>query len=256
MMQTKDQRKTFLHPMALLAMPIAPIIVGLVMKMPWYSMMVMAVVLAVAVAVKPKVGLSFLGGMIAFIPIMWFGFALWMPAQPYGRVTPVIEWWPWSLSYDQALISFAGSFRLIATAFAFFVPFALVDRDVIGDSLIKQFRVSYRVVDILHFAPRFMARLRQDFHTSLHMMRVRSRGRYIIPAWVYAKATVPVIAASLMHSDELAISLESRGFGSRPMRTIRYARPFRVIDGFALVLVWTTGIAVPFLFDLNWLPQW
>lgn len=223
------------HPLAVLLMPLVYWLFVLRTELIGGHIVVILGVLLIVWWKRPRVALQLIVVGIVFIPLMWLGYVFWLPPEP-GDPIIVGSAGGWHVTRDVALFGLAGSLRVYAMGLLVVPPLVSVNWIVLVDTLISQFRIPYRILDIGIFANRYIARMRRDFRAARHLTRLRTRhGTNPIVA---LHSVVPVLTASLRHGEQLSNALDARGFDSRPTRTVHHAIPVRGIDGIILLVVW------------------
>lgn len=215
------------HPLVIVFLTVPAMLAVLLAHRPWFSITVLACcTLALAVS-KPRFAAVFIATAAALFLVLWIGMGLWLPREAATN----------------------GALRIVALSTLLVVPFSYVNWPVLADSLIDRFGVSYRVMDTVLLGERFTMLMRADLHTARKMARLRARGNSRRHARLFLGTMLPVLVASFRHSDELAIALDTRGFGAHPKRTVHQSRPLRAFDLTLLTDVWVGSSLLAVLFE-------
>lgn len=229
------------HPLAVLLMPMVYWFFVLRTELIGAHIVVIVGVLLIVIVKRPRVALQLVAVGIVLIPLMWVGYVLWLPPKP-GDPIILGDVHGWHVTRDVALFGVAGALRVYAMGLLIVPPLVSVNWVVVVDTLISQFHVPYRILDIGIFANRYIARMRRDFRATRHLTRLRTRhGTNPIVA---LHSVVPVLTASLRHGEQLSNALDARGFDSEPTRTVHHATPVRVADVLILLAVWSLLFAL------------
>lgn len=131
------------------------------------------------------------------------------------------------------------SLRLVAIlAVAIMSGASTAGEDVVR-ALVQQLRVPYRFGYAALAAMRFVPRFRREIEIIRQAQRARGIGFGPGPVgWVRRQLAtlVPLLAAAMRHADRVALSMDSRAFGYRPMRTERTPLPFGTTDAVVVVV--------------------
>lgn len=173
------------------------------------------------------------------VAALWLGFVPWLPVDASPPLTAL----PFSPTHLQALAALRGALRLTAAAMVVAVPAAWVQWRVLGDWLIERGVLPYRLVDAAAMGERLVARMLADLRQTRHLTELRSRGSRLTRLRYHWQAFVPTLIAAFRHGDELALSLESRGFGIDTTRTVHHAVPLLAKDVVVLALA-SAAVAV------------
>ncbi|MDO5729671.1 MAG: energy-coupling factor transporter transmembrane component T [Actinomycetaceae bacterium] len=229
------------HPLAVIAMPLVYWLFVLRTQLVGAHIVVIVGVLLIVLIKRPRVAVKLVAFGAVLIPLMWVGYVLWLP-EPAGD--PII-WGSasgWHITRGVALFGLAGALRVYAMGLLVVPPLVFVDWIIVVDTLIKHFRVPYRILDIGIFANRYVARMQRDFRAARHLTRLRTRrGTNPIVAF---HSVIPVLTASLRHGEQLSNALDARGFDSAPRRTVHHAQPVRIVDVVVLLAVWSLLFAL------------
>ena len=165
--------------------------------------------------------------------VIWCGTVTWLkPAN--GSSERLVDWLPVTTAQAQAALLPAAQFTVLTLQFIVIMSYVQWAR--VADTLIWQFRVPYRVIDVLGFGDRYATLLRQD------MRRIRQRKQLLQrkPAGWFSGGFSTIMAAlssALRHSEDVANALDARGFGSTRTRTVRHHARVRPHDYLLLVAV-------------------
>lgn len=229
------------HPIAIIFMPLVYWLYVLRTELIAAHVTIIAIVLFIVLLKRPPLALKLVAFGAVLIPLMWIGYVLWLPPQPGDAIV----WGSadgWLVTRGAAQFGLAGALRVYAMGILIIPPLVFVDWVVVVDTLISQFRVPYRILDIGMFTNRYIVRMSRDFHAARHLTRLRTRhGTNPIVA---IRSVIPVLTASLRHGEHLSNALDARGFDSNPTRTVHHARPVRVFDLLALLAVWSLLFAL------------
>lgn len=232
-----------LHPLAVVLLPIPAMVAVLLAEGVEYGLLCLSICLIAACFRGARFAFGVATLTFGIVAMVWCGFALSLPDDPLGRVSPAVEWLPFAPSEDRVLVALRGALRIAGLSALFIVPLAFVNWQVLSDTLIDRFRVPYRLVDVAGLSARFSTLIRRDIAASRALARQRSRGRPLRSLRLLSGLAVPVLMASFRHVDELAIAMEARGFGALPLRTVHCARRVRAGDLLVLLLVWAVSVA-------------
>lgn len=134
--------------------------------------------------------------------------------------------------------------RYPTTAALFVVPASFLRWSELADWLIARARIPYRLVDVVAIGERIVTLTRQDLATVWLLARQRGRGSLRRSVPLACASVVPVLVAAFRHADEVAVALESRGFGLHDTRTVHRVRLIRPTDIAILLLCWALTAAV------------
>lgn len=165
--------------------------------------------------------------------LIWCGTVMWIKPTS-GNTERLIDWLPLTTAQAQAALLPAAQFTVLTLQFIVIMSFVQWAR--VADTLIWQFRVPYRVIDVLGFGDRYATLLRQD------MRRIRQRKQLLQrkPAGWFSggfSTIMAALASALRHSEDVANALDARGFGSTRTRTVRHHARVRPHDYLLLVAV-------------------
>ena len=165
--------------------------------------------------------------------LIWCGTVMWIKPTS-GNTERLIDWLPLTTAQAQAALLPAAQFTVLTLQFIVIVSYVQWAR--VADTLIWQFRVPYRVIDVLGFGDRYATLLRQD------MRRIRQRKQLLQrkPAGWFSggfSTIMAALASALRHSEDVANALDARGFGSTRTRTVRHHARVRPHDYLLLVAV-------------------
>ncbi|AHI21394.1 MULTISPECIES: energy-coupling factor transporter transmembrane component T [Actinomycetes] len=217
-----NSRRWVPHPLIIVLLTVPAQLAVLLAQRPWFSITVLACCLLVTVVTKPRFAAVFIAAAGALSLVLWVGMGLWLPLEAATN----------------------GALRIVALSALLVVPFFYVNWPVLADSLIDRFRVSYRVMDTVLLGERFTMLMRADLRTARRMARLRARGSIRGQTRLLLRTTLPVLVASFRHSDELALALDTRGFGAHPKRTVHQSRPLRAFELAILIAVWVCSIFI------------
>lgn len=233
-----------LHPLVLVLMPLPGFLAVLISSGATFHLIVVLAMLAICLLARPRFALAFCAILVTGGTMLWIGYLLWMPAEPYGSPSPPLWDGPLSPTRDQAVAAGVGALRLTALTALLIIPGAFIRWRVLGDWLIGRARVSYRIIDVLALGDRLTVLLLADLRTAWHLALLRTRARGMRRVGQLLRSILPVLVAAFRHGDQLALTLDSRGFGALPSRTLHDFAPLRTRDVCALVAAWLLTPAV------------
>lgn len=234
-------RRPLVHPAAIVIAPVPAMVVVLVTDRLIFGLVAVALSLLVAFARGLRAGLALLGVVAVAGAVLWIGFAASLPRQPDEAL---VTWLPVPITWDGLTVATRGTLRVVGVM-ALFVASALWARwRVLTDTCIGLWRSPYRLFDVTGLGRRFAVLIRSDIAAVRAQALLRSRGRRLRAARASARMTVPVLMAAFRHTDQLAIAMDARGFGSSPTRTVHDAWPLRIGDAVFVVAVWAATWAL------------
>jgi energy-coupling factor transport system permease protein len=213
------------HPIAVALLAVPALVAVLVDDEPWFGLVAVGCCAVVALGKGIRFAVAVVVGAVVTFGLLRLWMGLWLPADP----------------------ATTGALRITAMGALLVVPFAFVRWQVLGDTLVAYCRVPYRVMDAAALGERFATLMRADLRAIAHAATLRSRGGIRRRAAILLRATVPVLVAAFRHGDELAVAMDARGFGARPSRTMRWARPVRASDGLLVLAAWSLTVVTAVL---------
>ena len=182
-------------------------------------------------------------GLPALAAVLAVTLGIWIdPARTVGTPT-ILTIGDWEFRRGAIDAAFDTSLRLVAiVAVALMSGMATAGEDVVR-ALVQQLRVPYRFGYAGLAAMRFVPRFRRELDIIRQAQRARGIGFGPGPVgWTRRQlsALVPLLAAAMRHADRVALSMDSRAFGYRPVRTERVEVPLRASDAVVLVV----GLAI------------
>ncbi|WJZ00790.1 Energy-coupling factor transporter transmembrane protein EcfT [Corynebacterium hansenii] len=231
------------HSLLLALFPVPAILLSLAADGHSYPVVCALAAVAAVTVFRPRDGLMLGAITVGIAALVFFAFLPWIPGDPGGVPSPPgVAAAPGptvlGVTADRALAASMLASRLAAMAVLSAAPLPFLRWREMRDTMITRFRVPYRVVDVVGVGGVFARILSDDLATAAMRARLNSRGR----RWITPRIVVPVLVASFRHADDLALALESRGFGAGPTRTVRYDRPFRPADWGLLLGVWAASV--------------
>ncbi|WP_291279432.1 energy-coupling factor transporter transmembrane protein EcfT [Galactobacter sp.] len=237
--------RPWLHPLAVAALPLPAFVFALLATDLWFALVVTAAVLVLAFVRSPRLGTSVLVTGAVATAMLWFGFALSLPAAADGASPgPRIVWLPLQPTEWAALSALRAGLRVVVILALYVVTVAWVRWRVVADTLIRDTRAPYRVLDVVGLGSRFVTLIRTDLAQARTLARLRSRGSRWRAAKLGTRLVVPLLMAAFRHGDELAIAMQARGFGAHPTRTTHHAQTLRVRDAVVVAVVWAGTVAL------------
>ncbi|MFD2758778.1 energy-coupling factor transporter transmembrane component T [Gulosibacter faecalis] len=232
------------HPFAVAFLPVPAIVAVLVAPGVTFGLICAAASVVAILAKSWRLALVAAATAVLGTAILWFGFAMSLPAEPFGTPSATVDWLPLRPTVDQALAALRGALRVVVVMLLFVAGSAHVRGTVFTDSLIRYVRVPYRVADVIALGAQFAVGIRRDVAAARAIARLRARGRGMGAARIGARLTVPVLMASFRRADELSVAMEARGFAALPDRTLHYAVAPRALDAVLLALGWCVTVVV------------
>jgi energy-coupling factor transport system permease protein len=222
-----QRRRALLHPFAVSVLPLPAVLSVLLASRPWCALLALLFCLLLAAGRSAWMGLAAAAVGAVTFGILWTGMGLWLPREA----------------------ATLGALRILATSALLVVPALFVDARVLAETLIDRFRVPYRVLDAAMLGGRFVALLRADLRIASAMAALRSRGDLRRLLHLHVQMVPAVLVASFRHSEQLAIAMDSRGFGQHPRRTVRCSRPVTRVDVGVLAGVWCLSVVLAVLLE-------
>lgn len=188
--------------------------------------------------------------VLAAVLIVTLG--IWIDPKLTVGTPTILQIGDWVFRRGALDLSAATSMRLTAIVALSLLGGATTAGSDFVRALVQQLHVPYRFgyagLAAFRFVPRFkreLAIIRQA-----HRARGISFGRGPV-GWVRRQlaSLVPLIAAAMRHADRVALSMDARGFGYRPVRTERHQVPFRGVDA-AFLIGFLVAVAAIFVVGL------
>ncbi|MEA3408589.1 MAG: energy-coupling factor transporter transmembrane component T [Chloroflexota bacterium] len=172
-------------------------------------------------------------------------YAQWL--RPVAVMTA--SWFIISLLAFDLRTALTASLRLVALTSAFFLFFRTTTPQDLGNALVKS-GLPYEIAFVLSTSMQFVPLISRKIRNILDAQR--ARGIPLKPGFAalrhYPALAAPLLIQAFQLGEELAVAMESRGFG-RQGRTFRRNYRMRVVDwislGVAVVLVGTLIIVQP-----------
>lgn len=217
-----------LHPLVIAILTMPAMLAVLIAHRPWFALVALGCCMLASLGCGLRIAALFVGATALLLLITWFGMQLWLPPEA----------------------ALNGTARIVAAAALLVTPALFVNGPVLADTLIDRFHAPYRVMDIFLIGERYSALLRTDLRLSSHIAGLRARTRALHRVRLLLRTMLPVLIASFRHSEELAIAMDARGFGTHPTRTVHQSRTITALDIVALVAVWAASIALAALLGM------
>lgn len=217
----------WLHPLAVVLCPIPALVAVFIVDRPWFGLVAAACCVLLAFARGVRAGLGTLFTLAVIGAVCWLGMALWLPPEA-ARL---------------------GATRMVAAGALMVVPTLFVVWTVLVDTLIHRFRVPYRLMDAMLLGERFAQLLRSDARVAATVTVLRSRHRIARRLRLLPRMGIAVLVMSFRQSEELAIAMDARGFGTYSCRTVHHSRAVSVGSCVALGITWVLTAFVAVLFE-------
>ncbi|MFZ1382381.1 MAG: energy-coupling factor transporter transmembrane component T [Scrofimicrobium sp.] len=240
-------KSPLMHPLVLVLFPIPAMVAILFGDKIEFSLVALVIGLIAAAFRGWRSFRTALVTTLSTLLILWIGFSISLPADPFGVVSPPIAWLPFHPTEANIYYALRGAMRIVVVLLLYVLTVAYVDWRAFSDTLIDRFHVPYRVMDVLGLGGRFAVLIRRDVMAAWSLAKLRARGDPLRSIALSSRLTIPVLMASFNHADELSITMDARGFGALPRRTVHHSFPVRPRDVLALVVVWATTIALALL---------
>mgnify|MGYP000551372270 CR=1 FL=1 len=170
------------------------------------------------------------------LPLIIMSLLLWPFFQPTGKI--LLEFWQIKVSEDGIRMGLAMTFRIFAIISAtFLLLMTTLQRDIVLG--LMKFRVPYEYCLTLAISLRYVPTLAGITYTIMDAQRSRGleldKGPLLKRIKNYVPIITPLIIGSIRMAEELAIAIESRGFGYGD-RTFLKEISFRKIDYFVITI--------------------
>ncbi len=184
------------------------------------------------------------------LPLILMSLLLWPFFQPTGKI--LFEFWIIKISEDGIIMGLAMTFRILAIITAtFLLLMTTLQRDLVLG--LMKFKVPYEYCLTLAISLRYVPTLAGITYTIMDAQRSRGleldKGPMIKRIKNYVPIITPLIIGSIRMAEELAIAIESRGFGYGE-RTFLKQISFNKVDYitiFIFVFIFSLGVYLSFL---------
>ncbi|KYC54424.1 MAG: Energy-coupling factor transporter transmembrane protein EcfT [Candidatus Methanofastidiosum methylothiophilum] len=170
------------------------------------------------------------------LPLIIMSLLLWPFFQPTGKI--LLEFWQIKVSEDGIKMGLAMTFRIFTIIIAtFLLLMTTLQRDLVLG--LMKFKVPYEYCLTLAISLRYVPTLAGITYTIMDAQRSRGleldKGPILKRIKNYVPIITPLIIGSIRMAEELAIAIESRGFGYGE-RTFLKEISFRKIDYFVIIV--------------------